>query len=180
MMSASDAEIVGQCRAGDTEAFAELVQRNQDAVFNLVWSMTGNWHEAADITQETFIRAYRKLYSYKPEFSFKNWVLSIGANLTRNRFRSFSRRRRMQETLARIQAVPDEPAPEVRDEGLEPALARLPETLRTALILKHMEGLSYEEIARTLGIGLSAAKMRVARGRDELVSLLKSEREREK
>lgn len=178
-MNASDAEIVARCREGDTEAFSELVRRNQDSVFNLVWSMTGNWHEAADIAQETFIRAFRKLYSYKPEFSFRNWVMSIGANLTRNRFRSFSRRRRMQETLVRMQGADAAPAPELPDEGLETALARLPETLRTALLLKHVEGQSYAEIARTLGIGLSAAKMRVARGRDELVQLLKTERERE-
>jgi len=179
IMNASDAEIVAQCREGDTNAFAELVRRNQDSVFNLVWSMTGNWHEAADIAQETFIRAFRKLHSYKPEFSFRNWVMSIGANLTRNRFRSFSRRRRMQETLTRMQDADVAPAPGLPDEGLEAALGQMPETLRTALLLKHVEGQSYEEIARTLGIGLSAAKMRVARGRDELVHLLTTERERE-
>ncbi|MBP7829284.1 MAG: sigma-70 family RNA polymerase sigma factor [Kiritimatiellae bacterium] len=178
-MNASDAEIVARCREGDTNAFTELVRRNQDSVFNLVWSMTGNWHEAADIAQETFIRAFRKLHSYKPEFSFRNWVMSIGANLTRNRFRSFSRRRRMEETLTRLQEAGPPPAPALPDEGLEAALAQMPETLRTALLLKHVEGQSYEEIARTLGIGLSAAKMRVARGRDELVHLLKTERERE-
>ena len=176
-MNASDAEIVARCRDGDTNAFEELVRRNQDSVFNLVWSMTRNWHEAADLTQETFIRAYRKLHSYKPEYAFKNWVMSIGANLTRNMFRSFGRQRRMQENLARMQE-PVKPAAEPRDEGLEAALARVSEPLRTALVLKHVEGLSYEEIAQTLGIGVSAAKMRVARGRDELVLLLKTERER--
>ncbi|MBU1693521.1 MAG: sigma-70 family RNA polymerase sigma factor, partial [Verrucomicrobia bacterium] len=112
-MNAGDAQIVEQCRGGDIEAFAELVRRHQDAVFNLVWSMTGNWHEAADITQETFIRAYRKLPSYKSEYAFKNWVLSIGANLTKNRFRSWSRQQRLQEKLAGMQelkeASPDEP-----------------------------------------------------------------------
>ena len=117
MMNAGDAEIVEQCRAGDTDAFAELVRRNQDAVFNLAWSMTGNWHEAADITQETFIRAYQKLHSYKPEYAFKNWVMSIGANLTRNRFRSHSRRRRMEETLAEMQEPEPAPAIEAGTKG---------------------------------------------------------------
>ena len=178
MINASDAQVVEQCLAGDTNAFAELVSRNQDAVFNLAWRMTGNWHEAADITQETFIRAYQKLHSYRTEYTFKNWVMSIGANLTKNRFRSHSRRQRMKETLIEMQDVEAAPAAEVRDEGLEAALGQLPETLRAALVLKHMEGMSYEEIAKTLGIRVSAAKMRVARGRDELVRLLKSEGKR--
>ena len=173
-MNESDAQVVEQCLAGDTNAFAELVHRNQDAVFNLAWRMTGNWHEAADITQEAFIRAYQKLHSYRTEYSFKNWVMSISANLTRNRFRSHSRRQRMKETLTEMQNLEAAPAAEVKDEGLEAALSQLHETLRTALVLKHMEGMSYEEIAKTLGISVSAAKMRVARGRDELVRLLES------
>jgi RNA polymerase sigma-70 factor, ECF subfamily len=177
MMNASDAHVVEQCLAGDKNAFAELVRRNQDAVFNLVWRMTGNWHEAADITQETFIRAYQKLHSYRSEYIFKNWVMSIGANLTKNRFRSHNRRQRMKETLMEMQDIEVTPVAEMRDEGLEAALGQLPETLRAALVLKHMEGMSYEEIAKMLGISVSAAKMRVARGRDELVRLLESERE---
>lgn len=177
-MHAEDSQLAEQCRAGSTDAFAELVRRNQDAVFNLAWRMTGNWHEAADITQDTFIRAYRKFHAYKPEFAFKNWVMSIGANLTRNRFRSRSRRQRMEQTLAAMQDPEPPPTPVERDEGLELALGQVPDSLRVALVLKHMEGLSYEEVARTLGIGVSAAKMRVARGRDELVRLLGHARER--
>jgi len=171
-MNADDAQLAEQSQSGNSDAFAELVRRNQDAVFNLAWRMTGNWHEAADITQDTFVRAYRKIHSYKPQFAFKNWVMSIGANVTRNRFRSNSRRQRMEDTLAAMPEPEPAPTPAPRDEGLEAALARVPESLRVALVLKHMEGMSYEEVARTLGIGVSAAKMRVARGRDELVRLL--------
>lgn len=152
--------------------------RNQDAVFNLAWRMTGNWHEAADITQETFIRAFEKLLSYKPEYAFKNWVMSIGANMARNRFRNMARRRRVEEAHAGM--ADPEPAPRVAaaDDALDEALGRLPETLKVPLVLKHMEELSYDEIAKTLGIGVSAAKMRVARGRDELVRLLADIKER--
>ncbi len=175
-MSADDAQLAEQGRAGDSGAFTELVRRNQDAVFNLAWRICGNWHEAADIAQETFIRAYQKLDSYKTQYAFKNWVMSIGANLARNRCRSNSRRQRMEQTLAEMQDPEPASAPEARDEGLERALGQLPESLRAALVLKHMEGMSYEEVARTLGIGVSAAKMRVARGRDELVRLLEPER----
>ena len=177
-MNASDAQVVELCRAGDTDAFAELIRRNQDAVFNLAWRMTGNWHEAADITQETFIRAYQKLHSYKAEYAFKNWVMSIGANLTKNRFRHYSRKLRLEGDLAQLTEPEAPPAATERDEELDLALAKLPETLRTALVLKHVEGQSYEDVAQTLGIGVSAAKMRVARGRDELVRLLGSGQKR--
>ncbi len=177
-MHEADSHLAEQCRAGDDGAFSELVRRNQDAVFNLAWRMTGNWHDAADIAQETFCRAYRKIHSYKPEYAFRNWVLSIGANLTKNGFRSRSRRKHMEQAAAEMQDLSPTPAPQARDEALESALGQLPGALREALVLKHMEGMTYEEVASTLGIGVSAAKMRVARGRDELVRLLDGEREK--
>ncbi len=180
-MNMEDAQLAERCRGGDLDAFGELVRRHQDAVFNLAWRMFGNQAEAADITQEAFIRAYRKIASYQPRFAFKNWVLSIGANLTRNRLRGLGRRRRMEQALAGLMEAESDPAltPDAPDEGLDRALARMPEPLRMALTLKHMEGMSYDEVAQTLGFGVSAAKMRVARGRDELVRLLRDERRNE-
>jgi RNA polymerase sigma-70 factor (ECF subfamily) len=171
-MNELDSQAVEECRAGRIEAFDMLIRRNQDAVFNLAWRMTGNWHEAADITQETFIQAFRKLHLYRAEYAFKSWVMSIGANLTKNRFRSFSRRKRIEEKAAEWQSIGMAHSPDRHDEDLEAALKQLPAILREALIMKHMEAMSYETIAEILGIGISAAKMRVARGRDELVRLL--------
>lgn len=168
----SDTQLVERCRGGDGDAFGELIRRHQDPVFNLAWRMTGNWHEAADITQEAFIRAYRNIDKYRPGHAFRTWVMSIGANLAKNLFRSHSRRQRHEAVLATMQDQEPAPLAPARDEALETALGHLPESLRAALVLKHMEGMSYEEIARTLGIGVSAAKMRVSRGRDELVRLL--------
>ncbi len=169
-MERSDAVLVEQCLAGNSEAYRELIERHQDAVFSFIMRMTGNWHEAADVAQETFIRAYRKLGSYDPRFTFRNWLFSIAANQTKNRFRSFFRRHRVEQQLA---AAPDPtPAPDPRLDELDHALAQIPEKLRAPLLLKHVEGYSYDEIARTLGIGVSAAKMRVMRARDELVQLL--------
>jgi len=165
-MEATDTELVEQCLAGKTEAFDELIQRHQDPVFNLLMKLTGNWHEAGDLTQEAFIRAYRKLGSYDPQFSFKNWVIAIAVNLAKNRFRSFFRRRRIEEqTSGPVESTAADPRVELVDQ----ALAQLPDTLRVPIVLKHMEGYSYEEIAQTLNIGVSAAKMRVARAREELV-----------
>lgn len=170
-MDTSDAILVEQCRSGDRAAFGDLVRRHQDAVFNLLMKLTGNWHEAADLTQEAFIRAYRKMDTYDSRFSFKNWVITIGVNLSKNRFRSLFRRLRAEEQSF-------EPATSTqvdpRIEGVNQALAQLPVNLRAPLVLKHMEGYSYEEVAQTLGIGVSAAKMRVLRARTELVRRLES------
>jgi len=169
-MEVFDAELVQQCLAGRLAAFEELMSRHQDAVFNLLFKMTGNRDEAADLTQEAFIRAYRKLGAYDGQFSFKNWVITIGVNLAKNRFRSFFRRRRIEEEAGAPaeSATMNDPCVEAVNE----ALAQLPEKLRVPLVLKHMEGCSYEEIAQMLGIGVSAAKMRVLRARDEFVRRL--------
>jgi len=173
-MATTDADLVQQCLAGYCDAYNELVKRHQDAVFNLLMKMTGNWHEAADLTQEAFIRAYRKLSAYDSRFSFKNWVMAIAVNLTKNRFRSLFRRRRLEEeAIAMTDGAADAtPAGDPRIEAVNQAMGQLSENLRAPLVLRHMEGCSYDEIARILGIGVSAAKMRVMRARDELVQRL--------
>ena len=170
-MERNDTDLVTLCLAGHREAFAELVDRHQHAVFNLAYRMTGSHQDAADLAQEAFIRAYQKLYSYKPEYPFKNWVLGICANQTRNRFRSEARRRALETQHMEESVTAPEPQ-DPRHALLEQALQRLPEQARVPLVLKYMEGLSMEEIARSLHLGLSAVKMRLLRGREELLRLV--------
>lgn len=174
-MELTDIELVAACLSGDREAFADLVARHQNAVFNLAYRMTGNHQDAADLAQEAFIRAFQKLHTYKPDYAFKNWVLGICANLTRNRWRSEARRHALEnrhavETAQEHAAVPERP--DSRQAALEQALQKLPEQARVPLVLKYMEGLSLEEISQTLRLGLSAVKMRILRGREELLRLL--------
>ncbi len=168
----TDAGLVEQCLEGDQEAYAELVGRHQVSVFNLAMSMTRhNQAEATDITQEAFIRAYRKLRGYKPQYAFRNWVMTIGANLAKNRFRGYARRQLAEESYVEMnpgRTYHSDP----RHLAVRDALKGMRESYRTPLTLRHMEGLSYEEIAQVLGIGVSAAKMRVKRGTDELKKLL--------
>lgn len=167
-MERNDTDLVALCLNGQREAFSELVVRHQHVVFNLAYRMTSNHQDAADLAQEAFIRAFRKLYSYKPAYSFRNWVMGICANLARNRFRSITRRRALEIRHAE-EADTDAHVPDPRHALLEQALQRLPEQTRVPLVLKYMEDLSLEEIARTLRLGLSAVKMRLARGREELL-----------
>jgi RNA polymerase sigma-70 factor (ECF subfamily) len=175
MRDVTDAILVEQCLNGHKEYYAELIRRHQSAVFGLAYRMTNDRDDAADLAQEAFIRAYRKLAKYDTRYPFRNWALSICANLGKNRFRGILRRRKAEEThfeiLERETTSPDDS----NRAALETAITHLTKTLRVPLVLKHVEGMSYQEIARVLDIGISAAKMRVKRGRDELVRLLRTE-----
>ena len=172
-MERTDIQLVEACLAGDRESFSTLVERHQDAVFNLAHRMTGHAADADDLAQEAFIRAYRKLHQYQSAYPFRNWVLGICANLTRNSFRQRGRRQAAEMShlqLVDLQSPGRNAGP--RQIALEQALMGLPEATRVPLVLKYMEGLSLEDIAQTLSLGLSAVKMRLARGRDALLAQL--------
>lgn len=178
-MEHTDAALVELCLTGRKDFFGELVERHKERVFHLALRMTGDRDEAADLAQETFVRAYRKLGIYNAEYAFGSWLLTICANLGKNRLRAEARRRKAQGT--HVELFPRGPEPrDPQQAALEATLPRIHETLRIPLVLKHVEGLSYEEIAEILKIGLSAAKMRVKRGRDELVQLLRAAVDEEK
>ena len=170
----TDADLVRLCLDGYKESYSELVRRYQDAVYGLAYRMTNNGEDAADLAQDAFIRAYRRLSRYDPQRSFKNWIMAICANLTKNRFRGILRRRKAEETHVDLHYGEPE-TPDLQRAALDQALGSIPQTLRVPLVLKHVEGLPYEEIAQVLGIGVSAAKMRVKRGRDALIRLLRPE-----
>lgn len=173
-MSERDARWVEQCLDGDREAFAQLIARHQQSVFNLAMSMTNqNYGDATELTQDTFVRAFQKLHSYRSQYAFRNWVMTICSNLAKNRFRGVTRRRQAEETY-----LERNPGWDYRDDpthrAFRAALSRLPENLRIPLTLRHLEDFSYEEIATVLGIGESAAKMRVNRGKQQLTEWLRA------
>jgi RNA polymerase sigma-70 factor (ECF subfamily) len=143
----------------------------------LALTRTRDPYEADDLAQETFIQAYRKLGSYDPIYSFEKWLLSICVNLSKNRIRARVRRREDNRPYPEPLAVTFQgQSQDMLD--LMTALHRIPEKLRVPLVLKHVEGFSYDEIAGILKIGASAAKMRVKRGRDQLVKNLSPEERR--
>jgi RNA polymerase sigma-70 factor (ECF subfamily) len=123
------------------------------------------------MAQDAFIRAYSKLGQYNPDYSFRSWMLRICANLTKNLFRSRTRRRNMEERH-RMQVEIGQDAAEPDFQSLEEALAKLPPKLGVPLRLKYMEGLPYDEVAKILGVGVSATKMRVLRAKKMLVEIL--------
>ena len=170
----TDQELVRACLDGRSEVYAELVCRHQDSVFGLAVGMTRNREDAADMAQEAFIRAYDKLAQYNPDYPFKSWILRICSNQTKNLFRKRMHRRKAEEDHLKEEAVAQSgESPDYHQ--LEAALAKLPAKLGVPLRLKHMEGMSYDEVAGVLGIGISAAKMRVSRARTQLAEILNHE-----
>ena len=172
----SDNEIIKQVRAGQVNAYATLVQRYQDRVYNLAYRMTGNHADATEQAHDAFVKAYQKLDTFKEEYSFGNWVLSICANQSKNLFRSRARRAHVEQQHLETwgHANHGTPHTEERHEELSNALQQLPEKMRIAVTLKHVEACSYEEIAGILRIGISAAKMRVKRGIEHLTTMMAS------
>ena len=164
-MELNDTDLVDLTLKGDKEAFSELVLRHQDAIYNLAYRLAGNHTDAAEIAQDAFVRAYGKLTQYRKEYSFPNWVMGICANQAKNLFRARDRRHKAE--LASVDSSPA--ATEAPLDAVNEALRQLPEHLRLPVVLKHMEGLSYDEIGNILRIGVSAAKMRVKRGLERLV-----------
>ena len=182
MTPPTDAELIARCLAGHTAEFARIVERYERLVFSVAMAVTKDAAAAEDLAQETFIRAYRKLGTFDPRHSLKNWLARICLNLGKNWIRGLVRRRKAMTAVAeQEQALEAQPGPNTgighRSDVID-ALKRLPDKLRIPLLLRHHEGFSYREIASSLRIGHSAAKMRVKRGRDELYRLLTSEGER--
>jgi len=176
-----DVELVERHRCGDVRAFDEVYARFAEMVYNLAFRLSGNYEEAADLTQEVFLRVYRHLGTFGGRSSLKTWVFRIAINHCRDRL---SRWRPLTTPLGSDMgegevAYPD-PArgPEdlavAADEGrrVTAGLACLPQAFREAVVLRDIEGLSYEEIAEVLGVRIGTVRSRIARGREQLRSLL--------
>lgn len=166
---------ITRARRGDESAFSRLVETYQRPVFNLCYRMLGDPAEAEDAAQETFIRAYTRLASYDPNRKFSTWLLSIASHYCIDRWR----RRRF--SLVSWEDVPSlgwssdpQPLPEevtLRHEAQDQAqrlVDTLPPDYRAAVILRYWHELTYEEIAKTLGVTLPAVKSRLFRARQML------------
>ncbi|WP_329056579.1 RNA polymerase sigma factor SigE [Amycolatopsis sp. NBC_01488] len=159
----------------------EVVREHSDRVYRLAYRLTGNTHDAEDLTQETFIRVFRSLASYKPG-TFEGWLHRITTNLFLDMARRRSRVRMegLPEDTDRI--VGDDPSPEQvfsdthLDPDLQAALDELPPEFRAAVVLCDVEGLSYEEIGATLGVKLGTVRSRIHRGRQALRASLERRR----
>jgi len=166
--------------SGDPDApwsppsWEEIVVQHSARVYRLAYRLTGNPHDAEDLTHDVFIRVFRSLHSYTPG-TFEGWLHRITTNVFLDRMR---RRQRIRfdalpdDAAARMASV--EPGPEAAfeathlDDDIQRALDALPPEFRAAVVLCDIEGLSYEEIATTLGVKLGTVRSRIHRGRAAL------------
>lgn len=185
--NSDELSIIDRFKEGEESAFEELVLKYQDRIYNLCRHMLGNTADAEDAAQDTFIKAHQKLKDFKPEASLYTWLYRIAVNTCldykkRPFFESLFRKSDEGEEYI-TEAVSKEPTPEKLYESkqlglaLRKSLGKLSLKLRTAIILKEIEGLSYEEIAEVLDVSIGTVKSRLSRAREELKALMKKFRE---
>ncbi|HUG05619.1 MAG TPA: sigma-70 family RNA polymerase sigma factor [Candidatus Limnocylindria bacterium] len=173
----TDQEVVQRCLAGDADAYATLVERYGGRVYNIALRITSDPDAASDCAQEAFIRAYKALHQYDPAQPFGPWIFRIATNASLNHVQ------RWHAHQTPVQELPESPAPEesgpeasaLRREAVSEvlaAMAELPPPYRAALALRHMQQLSYQEVADTLGIPLGTVKTHLHRARAALKTRL--------
>jgi len=181
-LETSEATLITRCRAGEQSACEQLVAEHQAMVFQLGCHLLGSRDEAYDLSQEVFLRVFRTLDRFRADASLKTWIYRIAINQASNRRRFWSRRHRIgQVSLDAHVEVHGEPT-EATDASsphrilaskelaarLAVALDALPFDQRTVIILREVEGLSYDEIAEALDIAVGTVKSRLTRARQAL------------
>ncbi|MDB4913432.1 MAG: polymerase sigma factor, sigma-70 family [Gemmatimonadetes bacterium] len=178
-MEMTDAMLVRDALEGDPSAFAMLVDRHAPRCLRYATRMLGSLQDAEEVTQETLLRVHRNLATYDPQMSFSTWMMSILVNRCRSALlqqRRRSARVVLDEDAVKLAFVPSTAGDvELRD-AIERAVAQLDEAQREAFLLKHVEMLSYDDIAAVTGAGVSALKMRVQRACERLQVLLHEDR----
>lgn len=181
-----DAMLMRDFRSGDAGAFRRLLDRNGVVVYKLAFRYLGNSADAEDVVQEVFLRVYKAARDYEPTAKFSTWVYRITVNVCLNRLRASRARPTVSLDPAVLFDDPGatgptggrQPAPSARlereelEERIRRALASLPETQRTAVLLRRFNEMSYEEIAEVMETTVPAVKSLLARARQTLKSLL--------
>ena len=180
-----ESSLVTRCAEGDEAACAELVAEHQRMVFQLAFHLLGNRDEALDLSQDVFMRVFRTLPQFRGQSQLRTWIYRIVVNQARNRQRWWRRRHRASqvsldqhleahgEPTSGPEDVPDNVLAQKRlAEQLGHALDGLPFEQRTVIVLREIDGLSYDEIAYSLGVTLGTVKSRLTRARRALREVL--------
>jgi RNA polymerase sigma-70 factor, ECF subfamily len=174
--------LIEQCLSGDQAAWEVIVRQHWRKVFNVAYKFVGKHDEAEDLTQDIFLKIFKSLSSFDRRANFQTWLISVSRNLCIDHYRSVRKER---ETIDRdvdpgdLMPVSVEVSPyaalEARDRVtmLREAMTALPETLRTAVLLRDIQELTYQEIADQLQLPEGTVKSRINRGRTELARQIK-------
>ena len=181
-----EASLIQRCAARDEDACAELVSEHQRLVYQLSLNLLNDHNEALDLSQEVFLRVFRTIHAFRGHSSLRTWIYRIVVNQARNRQRWWRRRHRAQqvsldqhiqdhgELAERVDSGPDRLVGQKQlAERIRVALEGLPFDQKTAIVLREIDGLSYEEIGFSLGIAVGTVKSRLARAREGLRAQLR-------
>lgn len=186
-----DAELIKAFQAGKKAAFDELVLKHKDKVFSLCYWFVGDYQDANDLAQDVFFKAFKALKNFRFESSFSTWIYRIAVNTCKNRLKSFQYRLKKKFVhLNNTAAAKNNPGIEMADESSSPeielgrkeksrliqaAINSLPAEKKAVVVLRDIEGLSYEEISSVTGFNLGTVKSKLARARQDLREKLKGE-----
>lgn len=182
-MRISEADLIGRARSGDCDAFAELVNQHQRFVYNLAFRVVGNEHEAEDLAQEAFVRAWMALPNFREQSRFSTWLYRIVTNLCYNRLPRLRRELTDlgDDSLAELpyedpKAVDPDLSVEAdeRRAFLHHQIDRLPESHRLLITLRYQQELSYEEIAGVVNLPLGTVKTGLFRAKERLRQALQT------
>lgn len=184
----SDELMLQRARKGDAKAFEQLMTPLENQIWRLCWHYMGNREDAQDALQETMLKAWRAIGSFRGDSKLETWVYRLCVSCCVDALRK--RRLRAAESTDALREVgfdPADPAPQPEQQVLEgeyrrelrEALSQLPEEQRTALILSAVEGRSYEEVAAITGSAMGTVKSRINRARSKLAEILKGREQTE-
>ena len=176
----SDHALIEATKSGDEAAFAEIIDRYRNPITNYLYRFLNDYEEAVDLAQETFVRVYFAIDRYHTQFAFSTYIYRIATNLAISEIRRRKRRRLLSltglfqgEADEAVEFQPPDQKPladtvlvdEERDRTIARAIAALPEKYRVPIILRDIEGRSYDEVADIMGLGLGTTKSRISRAR---------------
>ena len=185
-MKENDSDLINRAKSGDSKSYDKLLKKYKNSVYSLVLRMVRNSQEAEDLTQEAFIKAFNSLDSFNEEYAFSTWLYKIATNncidfFRKRKLQTYSLDKPIQYKDSEIQhEIPDpdlNPEKSImateRNKLIKEAINKLPEKYYRAIVLRHSEEKSYEEISEILGLPLGTVKARIFRAREMLNKALK-------
>jgi RNA polymerase sigma-70 factor, ECF subfamily len=182
-VSEEDARIVRGLRSGIETAYEELIERYEQPIYSLVYRLLGNASDASDVVQEVFLKVFRSIHAFREQSSLRTWIYRIAVNEAHNHRRWFVRHCRREVSIESDRPEQTNSIEYAADPGRSPfdqaldretrtlverALTRINPVFRTAVVLRDIQNLSYEEIAEILQVSLGTVKSRILRGREAL------------
>lgn len=186
-----DKQLIKEAKSGSVEAFEELIKQCQKKVFNIAYKMTGSYDDANELAQEAFIRAYKSINKFKGDSLFSTWIYRITTNVCLDELR----KRKNQKVISineDIKYNDEELKPQIKDESPGPekiyerkefkslvkeCIESLPPDYKTVIVLRDIEGFSYEEIAKIINCPEGTVKSRINRARKALREIFKNKKE---